>query len=778
MVSGAARAASRRCALPTRGRLRVPGLAHDVVVMFDPHGIPHIRAQTDEDAFTAQGYCHGLHRFFQMDMMRRVLRGGLSAVVGERPLGRFSLPPFGSSGTTADTDRLMRTLDLVGAARRYYDTGDDEGRGLMDAYVRGVNRAVEMLRRCRPLEHRLLRLPLKPWTVIDSVLIAKGMALGLSFKWRTAPVFASLAAHLADRPELFTDILPNVPGAGDIAVSRLVEHGVERAFSFLPFASVATGSNAWLVGGGRSRSGAPLLANDPHLDLSLPPVWYLVSIRGGAYGAVGCSVPGLPGVVLGRTPHLAWGTTNGMIDDADLWAEDVDGPGKRYRVDGAWRRIEVETHEILRRGKAPLLMRLRRTHRGPIVSDAFPGYEGPPLSLRMTLQAPARDMETFLALARGRRAADVLPAVLQYGAPVQNLLYADTEGTAGYRLMGKVPLRDDHDQHPCLPRDGATSATDWHGFIDPVEMPAFEVGRDGEVVSANHPQADGAYPHYLSHLYEPQYRAERLHELLDGRRDLTIDDFSGMQMDAHNRAAAWFRELVLTPHAEEVRRTRPSLGTLLDRLLSWDGSEEPDAVGPPLWHLTYHYLVRRTFGTALGEDRLRQWMGLVNLVDTPLRRAFEDPESPWAPPRVRATLLLEALEDARKDLGRRGLGAESPWGAMHQLTLRHPVSVAPLFGAAFTRGPYPLRGGPFSVVSGQYLHPRPGPALVAASFRLVVDLADPERSSGMMMFGGQSGHVGSRHYDDLTPLWLEGKTLPMRLERDPERAVVLRLEPG
>lgn len=777
LTGAALRAASRRSLLALRGTGRLRGLAGPVDVRYDELGVPHVSALGDADALTAVGVCHAIDRFFQMDVMRRALSGRLAETVGERKIGAGH-PLLGPESTTVDADRLMRQLDLVGAARRTVAAAPPEDRALLDAYVRGVNEALALLRRRRPLEHRLLGLGLAPWRPVDSVLIAKGLALNLSFKWRTAPVLQGIADLLGARPRLLEAILPPCPQAGDLALARMVRRGVDQALAFLPNAVPLAGSNAFVVGGGRSASGFPVLASDPHLELSLPSVWYLLSVRAGRYAAVGCSLPGLPGVVIGRTPGVAWGLTNGMIDDGDLWLEEVDGPGSRYRVDGRWRPLAVETQEIKRRGKAPLLMRLRRTHRGPLFTDAFVNWPGRPLSLRMTLYEPAADLQAFLAMGRARDVDGVCEATRTFGAPAQNLLVADTSGRAAYRLMGRVPERAPHPVHPGLYRDGTTTKTDWTGWIDRSRLPAFEIGPDDAVVSANEPHLAEDDAPYLSHLYEPPYRASRLRECFLGRTDLTADDLAGFQVDVRSAAVRWFRMHVLLPHADAVRRMRPHLGRLVDLLLTWDGEEAPEAVGPALWHLTHHHLLRRTFGPVLGAALLDRWLGLVNMMEAPLRRAFEDEDSPWAPPAARVALLQSALEDAEKDLHARGLPVGAPWSALHRLTLRHPLSSLPGVGDAFTRGPFGLRGSPFAPASGQYAHTHPAAVTGGASYRHVCDLGDLEGGSRMITFGGQSGHVGSPHYDDLTPLWLANEGLPMRLEEPPPNSRLLRLLPG
>ncbi|MDJ0976884.1 MAG: penicillin acylase family protein, partial [Planctomycetota bacterium] len=776
VVKAGAHAVSRQGILPRNGSLRLPGLSAPVSVAYDDHGVPHLRASSDADLFRAHGFVHALDRYFQMDMLRRVLRGRLAETVGEQTLGPIAMPPFTAERTTSDADAFMRALDLVPAARRVLAHADAEGRRLIGAYVSGVNAALPMLRRRKPIEYRGIRLPIKPWTPIDSILIAKGMAFGLSFKWRTAPGFGAIAERLKDKPEHLAKILPPIPTDAALAMTNLIGElslGIE---AFEAFRTPAAGSNAFVVGSARSESGMPILASDPHLELQLPAVWYLSSLVAPGYQAVGCSIPGIPGVVIGRNHNLSWGLTNGMIDDADLWLEEVDDAGKRYKVDGTWRRMQRETVGIRRRGTSPRLFTLRRTHRGPLLSDAMPGYEGPPLSLRMTLHENALDLESFLGLGRARDVDAALEAVRHFGSPAQNLLLADDKGQVGYCLMGNVPVRT-QDHHPALPRDGTTTASDWQGFIPEDEMPRAKIAPEDVLVSANHPQVGAGYPHYLSHLYEPTHRAQRIQELLGARTRHTPDDLRRIQLDATNLCAREIKQHVLLPHAEAVRRARPAVGALLDRLLAWEGDERKQAGGAVPWHLFYHHLLRRTFEPVIGATLMRAWLGMINLVDTPLLAAFREPDSPWAPADVRASIVGEAMEATLTDLKRRGLTLASPWGDMHQLTLRHPAAPFEVLAPTFNQGPIPMDGGPFSVMSGQYMHYNPGRMVVGASYRHVVDMAHPEQGR-MITFGGQSGHAGSPHYADLTPLWVAGETLPMRLETLPEGARTLDLLPG
>ena len=774
-AGSAAVRALARASRPRPRTLRVEGLARETVVRFDDFGVPHIRAASEADAFRALGACHGLDRFFAMDMMRHVLAGRLCEVTGERPIGAGVIPPI-SKGTTLDADKLMRVLDLVPAARRALSAATTDERALLDAYVEGVNSVVMKLGPRTSLEHRLVGLSIEPWTALDAVIVGKGMALGLSFKWRSTPVFAAIAEVLADRPAHLAAILPRVPGDGQPVIARLsaASRGLAAALETLGWETPLAGSNSFVVGSARSASGFPILANDPHLMLSLPSVWYLASVTGGAYAAVGATLPGLPGVVIGRTPSAAWSFTNVQLDDADVCFEELDGTGTRYRLDGQWRDLDVETQEIRRKGKGPVIFRVRRTHRGPLLTDALPGAAGRALSVRLLLHETTRDLQAFLSLGKAREAADFERAAAGYGSPAQNLVYATAAKEAGYVFFGRVPRRDPGPT-PSLPRDGTKSAGDWDGLLPEGALPRFRLKEDGFLVTANQPTVGPEFPHYLSHLYEPGYRAARITQLLAGRRDLRPDDLAAIQLDARSLGADAFRRDVILPSADAIRRTRPPAVPMLDRLLASSGDEGVDAVGPALLHLVYFHLARRVFGLHLGDDLALRWMGAMNLMDEPLLRAFRDPDSPWVKPAVRATFLGEALEEAARDLAASGHSIDVPWGRVHTLTLNHPLSAVPLIGRAFTLGPYPASGGPYTPSAGQYLHDRPLDMRVGASYRHVIDFADPERSSRMITYGGQSGSVGSRHYADQMPLWLAGKSLPMRLSDWPETGRDLRL---
>ena len=790
----------RRSPWPRQECVPLRGLSQRVRVLRDNYGVAHIRASTDGDAMRAQGYCHALDRYLQMDLLRRVLRGRLAATIGDRQVAL----PFARGGSSVDSDRFMQSIGLAASATSSFYVLGEDAQGLLRAYAEGVNAAGGQLARVPSPSMRLLRIRFKPWTPEDCLLIGKAMALMLSFKWRTAQVFHGIEERLRGDSKRLRELLPRAEDFGDEAMLRLETWARSDGPIYLPRHAPMRGSNAFMVGAARSASGAPILANDPHLDLSLPSIWYLGSVHGRTYRAVGASIPGVPGIVLGRSEHVAWGVTNAMVDDADLWIEELDAAGTHYRLDDRWMRLRVETMRIERKGRGPLIYRQRYTHRGPLLSDAYGHTQAPHYSIRFAMSEPSRDVEAFLRLGRARSVDAVKQAFLDYGSPAQNFLVADAQGKAHYMLVGRVPKRAMEGAgapaHPALPRDGTTRASDWTGYVAPRVLPAWDVASGDICVSANQPHI-GSQPHganqphsasqphsahkaaahrpaaYISHLYEPAYRSWRILERLESQATHNQESLASIQMDCQSLAVRRFRSAILLPLAPVVRARVPALAPTLDRLIAWDGLETSSSTEAALWHFTYHHLVRRTFGARLGTYALERWMGSINLVDAALFRAFASNNSAWVPVDVRATLFAEALNDARAALVASFGTTRVRWGEVHELTLHHPASSTPWTRRAYARGPYEVAGGPFSVCSGQYSHIRPARVYGGASLRFVVDLAQPEHGR-MIMPGGQSERPGSRHYNDMTARWLINDGIAMRLRDEPEEGSAWTLTPS
>ncbi|MCB1033914.1 MAG: penicillin acylase family protein, partial [Acidobacteria bacterium] len=404
----------RRSGMPQRtGSARFDGLREAVEVRFDEWGVPDIEADSLLDAVAAQGWLHANDRMTQMELGRRSAAGRLAEVVGE-----VALP----------LDRASRTLRLRETAEKLLTWASPESRSALEAYASGVNAWIRSRGKDLPPGLRLLRIEPEPWTPADSLSFVLLMASDLSF-WQGRPEEERFAWLRAFGEEKLRDLLgeEDLQISGDLlelaekpqpqAASAAMARSPTRDASAPPL----LGSNGWVLGGSRTAGGVPLVANDPHLGLHLPSVWYQVLIRSPEYEAAGMSLPGLPGVVIGRSPDLAWAFTNTMLDDHDLYFEELDARGLEVRRGDSFVPLEVREEEIAVRGGDPVPLTLYTTDRGPLL-PADPQRGLPPRSLAWTMYLPSDPLSAFLALARARTLDEVPVAVAGYVAPAQNLM--------------------------------------------------------------------------------------------------------------------------------------------------------------------------------------------------------------------------------------------------------------------------------------------------------------------------------------------------------------------
>jgi penicillin G amidase len=745
---------ARRPLPKQKGTITLDGLEGPVRIRRDRWGVPHVEAEHAADIWFAEGFCHGQDRLWQLDFYRRVVSGRVAEMAGEEGL---------------PIDRLMRTLGIRRAAEREAATLDPELLALLERFCEGVNTAASDAK-AMPFEMQLLRLAWKPWRPVDILSLGKLLAFGLSTNWERELLRADMVRALG--PELAARLDTVYPAENPVVTQEawsgdglaIVEQ-IDAVRHSIGLAAEASGSNNWAVSGALSASGKPLIAGDPHLPPSMPGIWYQVGLTLGDRFVRGASLPGMPGVYMGQNNDVCWTFTNVMADVQDLFVERVEGGN--YLFEGEWQPLEVVREEIPVKGRdAPEVLDLRITHHGPLVNEALGADEGEPLALRwQTLDQPTafRGMFELHEISSG---SELVAKLEGHSSPASNLIWADRQGSIGYKLIGRLPLRKGG--CPDLPKPGWTGEFEWEGTIPYEEMPEMIDPESGFLVTANNRIVGDEYPHHITSEWLDGFRAERIEQLLRASAEHDIEGFEAMQSDNLSLPGieAARRLGRLTPQGQREQ-------SALERLRSWDGRLDPDSIAGTIYQAFLLRLAREVARAAIGDrDLCERWLdradnGFTPHVTSPWRwhshlmNLWEEADEeligrPWD------GLVLEALSGALDDLSERfGPDPEAwRWGKVHEMEFPHPLGEAnPLLRKLLNRS---LRaGGAQETVSQIAYDPNdPYKAVWAPSWRMVAEPTAPERSR-WQMFTGQSGHPASPHYDDLQADWLEGHTQPM-----------------
>jgi penicillin amidase len=758
----------RRPLPQTSGAIPVEGIGGRVQIRRDRWGVPHVEAQGREDLWFGEGFVHAQDRLWQMDFYRRVACGRLAEIAGEEGLA---------------VDRLMRALGLRHAAEREAGSLDAPLRELIDVYCAGVN-AGAAAARALPFEMQVLRLDWTPWTAADILTVGKLLAFGLSTNWERELLRADMVRELGEQLTVRLDptypqgnpVVTQQPWTGD-GVGLAGQIGaIRRAIGMTVEAG---GSNNWAIAGFRSRTGGPLIAGDPHLPPSMPGIWHQVSLREGDRFARGASMAGLPGVYMGQNNDVVWTFTNVLADVQDLFVERIEGD--RYLFRDEWRPLESRSEEISVKGRSePEVLEVRSTHHGPIVNEFLNADSGEPLALRwLALDAPTTSSAVF-GIHDVTSGKELVTLMAGHTTPASNMVWADASGSIGYKLVGDLPLRAGG--CPDLPKPGWSGDFEWEGVVPYEELPELTNPESGYLVTANNRIVGDDYPHHITSDWLDGYRARRIEQLLVSEDDHDLEDFERIQADVHSIPGAEVAQRLgrLQPRSQRERQA-------VERLRSWDGRMAPDSVAASICQAFVLRLAREVVRAAIGDrDLSERWLdradnGFIAHVTSPWRWYShllalwaEGDESligrPWA------ELVLDALRGGLDDL-EDGFGRDPEgwqWGRVHEMEFPHALGAAnPLFARLLNRR---LRAGGAQETVSQIAYDPGDPyrAVWAPSWRMVADPADPDRSR-WQMFTGQSGHPGSRHYDDLQQDWLEGRTQPMAGEGPWEE---LALEPA
>jgi len=784
------------------GSASLPGLHQDVTVERDRWGVPRVRASSVEDLAEAQGYVMAQDRLWQMDLLRRVARGQLSEILGPK---------------TLVIDKEFRTNGFARAAERDATLLDPESRKVMEAYARGVNHFIEQHKNALPLEFSLLRYEPSPWQPSDTIAISGYMYRTLTNTWerelnrakvaeragpdRAKDLFSEEAAmdhFVVGDPKVIDDgsqrsaadsddddddddmqpdtvlkarsgVLPNIATReSDPDVTSALAESVQ---AFLSESKneirQGLGSNNWVVSGAHTATGKPLLANDTHLELSIPSIWYEIHLTAPGWNIKGFTLPGAPMIIIGHNDRIAWGFTNNGADVQDLYVETFNPASPdEYRVKGAWTKAQVFDETIHVKGQAGEHLKVTVTRHGPIVHRE----EDKAYALRWTATEPSGLANSYTWLGKARNWREFRENMRRVWGPAQNGVYADVDGNIGYVMAARVPIRKKG--HGEVPVPGDTDDHEWSGYIPFDRLPQALNPESGLIVTANARVVGPNYKPYLTDRWEEPYRTARIYDLLHDRHDLRPEDMLKVQTDTYSYPHVFLADELLAA-ARTVKPKDPRAQKLIDGLKDWNGIADADSPEVSFLHTVRRAAIDLLLEPFLGKDTsLYQWR-----TTTFLQKILTDRPAKWLPA---ADKNYDELLSTAADIAVTKLAEQSKsehvedwaWKRFNSLDMFHPLGSDGLLKRSLSITDKPQAGTVYSVRAAAKTH---GPAM-----RFVANPKNWDQSI-MLITAGESGQPGSSHYSDQFSYWYEGKPIFAQFSDAAEaqtRKHTLTLKPG
>ncbi|MBD2611792.1 penicillin acylase family protein [Nostoc punctiforme FACHB-252] len=794
------------------GTIQLPGLKTEVTVQRDKWGIPHIYAANSHDLFMAQGYIHAQDRFWQMDFWRHVGSGRLSEM-------------FGSS--QVETDKYLRTMGWGRVAQQEIPQINAEMKAYLEAYADGVNAYLAKHQGSTlSLEYAVLKFlnpgyrP-EPWQILHSLTWGKVMAYDLGRNFQSEIERAILLKSLTPSeveelfppyPENLPVILPELEKKEDAGIGGhedAVKEDRENFFAASPRLPVAAsssvfsalesihqpmmalekligstgvgvGSNNWVISGKRTTTGKPILANDPHLGVQIPSIWYEVALHCAPrsaecpYNVAGFSFAGMIGIIVGHSDRIAWGVTNVGADVMDLYIEKINPKNpNQYEVNGKWVDMELVKETIQVAGSQPIVQTVRYTRHGPILSDVSPNLQqlqpSQPLdlpqnyavALQWTALAPSKLGYAIPQINRAQNWQEFRNAAKNYDVPAQNLVYADIDGNIGYQMPGKFPIRAKGDGRYPVP--GWTDEYEWQGYIEFEELPKSFNPTEGFIASANN-LVSREYPYLITADWVYGYRAKQIVEMISQQtQPISLKNVQQIQGDNHNLNAE-----TLVPLLQAIAVDTPRLQVAQKLLKDWNLQLEMTSPTAALFEVFWKHLLADIFHDQLpkryfpdGGDR---WYSVVaNLLKQPNSSWWDNRNTPKV--ENRDQILRESLTKAVDELER--IQGKDPknwnWGTLHTVTFRHSTlgkSGVPPIEALFNRGVFATAGNGETVNANRWMANKSFEVNEIPSLRMIVDLGNLDNSLAIHT-PGQSGHAFHRHYQDMVNYWRQVEYHPM-----------------
>jgi penicillin G amidase len=722
----------------TSGELKLTGLNAPVLVVRDENGVPHIQAENEHDLFLAQGFVQAQDRLFQMDLSRRQASGRLSEVIGE---------------ATIERDKYFRTLGLRRAAEASYEQYSEHGKNTLNWFAEGVNQYIEQMKKGHklPIEFTFLGYQPEEWTAVDSLTIGKYMAFDLGGHWGDQAFRQYLLQNFSE--EKAYDLFPTYPKEAPYIISKN-EIDFEQTFAGAVIPHEFNGSNNWVVAGSKTESGKPLLADDPHLSLGTPSIWYQMHLDAPSVNVSGVIFAGIPGIILGHNESIAWGVTNTGPDVQDLFIEkrNPDNP-EEFLFREKWERAKVIEEPIKVKKGETIDYKVTITRHGPVISD-FAGDTGKEmvLALQWTALEPSPELEAVLEMNKAKNWDEFEKALMKFHTPTQNFVFASDDGTIAYKANGKIPIRKDGDS--LLPVPGWTGEYEWEGYVSFDELPKVINPKEGFISTANNKVISDEYPYHISHNWAQPYRQMRIQAFLSGKNNLNVEDMKDLQMDQLNLQAREFVPLLLENLTEDLQIKHKEI---VDELNKWEYQDHVDLAAPLIFHFWMKNMKATLIQGKIPPDMLELFGGQKQAIDELIRRAAKGNPGPWM---NEAGGLAHVVDSSFKSTVLEieklyGNDIENwRWGKYHQVQFSHPLSsVKPLNYLFNFDKNIPVGGSAVTVQAASYRED--GLVNHGGSWRFVIDTST--LTKGYHLVGpGQSGHVLSEWYHNQMNDWVNG----------------------
>lgn len=753
------------------GEEKVEGISNETDIYRDSSAVIYIDAESESDAYFALGFAHAQERMFQMDLARRAGEGRLAEVLGN------AASPF---------DKMFRTIGLYRHVKSTIGLLNPKSKSILESYTAGVNEYIRLADGNYSFEFDVLGYQPYEWKIEHSLVIAKLMAWELNISWWTDITFSRLVQKFGEEraAELlpqYDENAPTIIPKGTASFGELPIGLVETDKSFRKFFGIEgthIGSNNWVVNSKKSASGKPIIANDPHLAFSIPGKWVVAVISSNDLNVSGFTLPGVPGVVIGKNKNISWVLTNVMADDADFYVEELDSSGTHYFVDNQWKELKIIKDTINVKDSANIAFQIKQTHRGPIISDIHPYHilfkdstrNLAQLSMRWTALDFSDEAFAIYSVNTAENWDDFTNALRYFTVPGQNFVYADKDDNIGYVCAAKLPMRKNNS--PTLVYDGTTTQNDWLGYVPYSEMPRLFNPSENFIASANNKTVK-TFPYQISNIWEPPSRITRITELLTGKEKQSVEDFQKYQMDFKSNYAKEIVPYILRAF-QNTNITDANLKLAINLLRQWDFEMNVNSQVPTIYLVFLQKLLKNIFRDEMNEAMFKEYLFIANIPYKIIPQLLRNEGSRWFDNvetdqvERRDDILRKSLVDALSELEEK-LGeniAYWQWSELHTITFNHPFSgISDLVDGVVDVGPFQIGGDGTTIFNTEYSFTKPYKVKLGPSMRFIYDFSKPDEFY-FVLPTGQSGHVMSDHYSDMTDKWLDGKLIKINTNSD------------